>query len=153
MPRNRYAVGQVVRVRARHDAMCGREGRIMRIRPWSVGDEITVEFHFKTGEYVTLCYWDYEIEARPTKEPRRVCPMAITRVGQDYEVAVNGMLHTFRTKPAAQAYIRQYVREQKQRMKEEYLRQVYEEEAPCLMLEEEEESFGPGNPRNYGDST
>ena len=65
MPRNRYAVGQTVRVRARHDAMYGREGRIMRIHPWSVGDEITVAFHFQIGASVTLCYWDYEIEAPP----------------------------------------------------------------------------------------
>ena len=144
MPRHLYSIGQAVRVRARHDALYGREGRIVRIRPWGVDEEITVEFHLQTSEYVTLAYWDYEVEVCPTKESRRICPMAITRVGRDYEVSINGMLHTFRTKPAAQAYIRQYVREQTRLMKAEYLRQVDEEE---------EESFSPGNPGDYGDST
>ena len=87
MPRYIYSVGQAVRVRARHDAMDGRGGHIVRIRPWGVDDEITVEFHMQTGEDITLSYWDYEIEA------------------------------------------------------------------PRLMLDpDEEESFWPGNPRDYGDS-
>ena len=68
----------------------------------------------------------------------------IAHVSQDYAVSVNGMLHTFKTKQAAQAYVRQYVREQTRLMKAEYLRQV---------AEAEEESFGPGNPGDYGGST
>lgn len=75
-------------------------------------------------------------------------------VGQDYEISINGTVYVFKTRQAAQAYVRRYVRKQTQRMKGEYLRQVYEKEAPCRLLAlDEEESFGTGNPGDYGDST